>query len=225
MLAIHVRDCMTWITCGSELVVKHDGDGSLYNKFTAALKQRWRVEDEEPVTDLLNIEIKREGDAITLTQTSYITKLCREYFPDGPPAHIRMLPRCRIRWTSVSPSLKPPQMAPLPPTPRSQRSTSNFLVRFYTARRRRERMWHIPNLHAVPRDVTANRRAYGRRAPRTRVPQQTQPNRPSLPTQQPTTPRGLLRRRLEHWTVQRSQSGFVFTLGRASISWGSNVNP
>ena len=27
------------------------------------------------------------------------------------------------------------------------------------------------------------------------------------------------------WTVQRSQSGIVFTLGRASISWGSNVNP
>jgi|TARA_B100000513_G_scaffold90256_1_gene37964 hypothetical protein len=27
------------------------------------------------------------------------------------------------------------------------------------------------------------------------------------------------------WAVQRSQSGFVFTLGRASISWGSKRQP
>ena len=70
------------------ILYKHDRDGSLYDKFTTALKQRWRVEDEGPITDLLNIEIEREGDTITLKQASYIAKLSKEYFPDGPPAHI-----------------------------------------------------------------------------------------------------------------------------------------
>ena len=64
--------------------------GSLYSKFTAALKQRWRVEDEGPVTNLLNIQIEREGDTITLKQTSYITKLCGEYFSGSASSHTRL---------------------------------------------------------------------------------------------------------------------------------------
>ncbi len=38
-----------------------------------------KTRGEGPITDLLNIESEREGDAITLKQTSYITKLCKEY--------------------------------------------------------------------------------------------------------------------------------------------------
>ena len=79
--------------CGRPLhPLQHDDNVnvSLYSKFAAALKQRWRVEDEGPVTDLLNIEIEREGDTVTLKQTSYITKLCGEYFSDEPPAHIHV---------------------------------------------------------------------------------------------------------------------------------------
>ena len=44
-----------------------------------------------------------------------------------------MFPRCHIRWTSGSALLKPPQMAPPPPTPRSHQSKSGSLERFYTA--------------------------------------------------------------------------------------------
>jgi len=36
----------------------------------------------------LNIEIERGGDAVTLKQTAYIAKLSKEYFPNGPPAHV-----------------------------------------------------------------------------------------------------------------------------------------
>ena len=70
------------------ILYKHDGGGSLYNNFTTALKQRWRVEDEGPITDLLNIEIEHGDNAVTLKQTAYITKLNKEYFPNGPPADV-----------------------------------------------------------------------------------------------------------------------------------------
>eukprot|EP00965_Chrysotila_dentata_P044821 1489324-Pleurochrysis_carterae.AAC.1 len=32
----------------------HDGAGSLYEDFTSALSARWNVEDEGPISDLLN---------------------------------------------------------------------------------------------------------------------------------------------------------------------------
>eukprot|EP00965_Chrysotila_dentata_P138585 4583996-Pleurochrysis_carterae.AAC.1 len=35
----------------------HDGKGSLYNDFTDALTHRWNVDDEGPVSDLLNVDI------------------------------------------------------------------------------------------------------------------------------------------------------------------------
>ena len=65
--------------CGRPLQhpLQHDDNVSLYSKFAAALKQRWRVEDEGPITDLLNIEIERGGDAVTLKQTAYIAKLSK----------------------------------------------------------------------------------------------------------------------------------------------------
>ena len=62
-----------------------DGTDSLYASFTRELTQRWEVEDEGEVTDLLNIEISRQGASITLRQTAYIDKLTRERFPHAPP--------------------------------------------------------------------------------------------------------------------------------------------
>eukprot|EP00965_Chrysotila_dentata_P105838 3495951-Pleurochrysis_carterae.AAC.2 len=35
----------------------NDGDGLLYADFTAARSHRWNVEDEGPVSDLLNVDI------------------------------------------------------------------------------------------------------------------------------------------------------------------------
>eukprot|EP00965_Chrysotila_dentata_P057634 1911081-Pleurochrysis_carterae.AAC.1 len=53
----------------------HDGDGSLYQRFTADLASRWNVEDEGPVSDLLSVDISTESDCVTLRQEKYITHL------------------------------------------------------------------------------------------------------------------------------------------------------
>eukprot|EP00965_Chrysotila_dentata_P076997 2542252-Pleurochrysis_carterae.AAC.1 len=52
-----------------------DGPGSLYADFTAVLAERWNVEDEGPVSNLLNVDITRDADSILLRQESYITQL------------------------------------------------------------------------------------------------------------------------------------------------------
>ena len=63
----------------------HDDKYSLYHKFTAALQESWDVEDEGDVHDLLNVEIHREGNVVSLKQTSYIERLFSELLPDGIP--------------------------------------------------------------------------------------------------------------------------------------------
>ena len=65
-----------------------DGAGSLNASCTGELSRRWEVEDEGEDTDLPNIEIARQGNAVTLRQTAYITKLTREWFPNGTPASV-----------------------------------------------------------------------------------------------------------------------------------------
>eukprot|EP00965_Chrysotila_dentata_P169197 5587607-Pleurochrysis_carterae.AAC.1 len=57
-----------------DLFILHSGDerGSLYARFTDALSGRWNVEDEGPVSDLLNVEITRTDGHVTLSQGNYI---------------------------------------------------------------------------------------------------------------------------------------------------------
>ena len=63
----------------------HEGEGTLYAEFVAALFDRWKVEDEGEVSDLLNVEIDRTGDSVYLRQTNYIDNLVQQYAPDGVP--------------------------------------------------------------------------------------------------------------------------------------------
>ena len=71
-------------------VLYNNGDEhSLYHAFTTSLQERWQVDDEGEVSDLLNIEIKREAGHILLRQTAYIEKMCKEWFPEGVPAHVQ----------------------------------------------------------------------------------------------------------------------------------------
>lgn len=58
---------------------------SLYHQFTAALENRWNVEDKGPIHDLLNVEISREKDKVVLRQSGYIDKLLATYAPEGIP--------------------------------------------------------------------------------------------------------------------------------------------
>eukprot|EP00965_Chrysotila_dentata_P055814 1851033-Pleurochrysis_carterae.AAC.1 len=60
----------------------HDGEGSLYDEFTTALAQRWQVEDEGPVSDLLNVDIKVEDGCVELSQSKYIDSLVQTFLPD-----------------------------------------------------------------------------------------------------------------------------------------------
>eukprot|EP00965_Chrysotila_dentata_P052659 1747384-Pleurochrysis_carterae.AAC.1 len=45
-----------------------DSPGSLYESFTSDLAARWNVEDEGPVSDLLNVDISRDADHVLLQQ-------------------------------------------------------------------------------------------------------------------------------------------------------------
>lgn len=42
-----------------------------------------------PVSDLLNIEIRREDNKVMLTQTGYIEKMVRDWLPDGVPTNVQ----------------------------------------------------------------------------------------------------------------------------------------
>eukprot|EP00965_Chrysotila_dentata_P121867 4028180-Pleurochrysis_carterae.AAC.1 len=63
----------------------HDGAGSLYERFTSDLASRWNVEDEGPISDLLNVNISSADGCVTLKQEKYITHLVHTYLPDGVP--------------------------------------------------------------------------------------------------------------------------------------------
>eukprot|EP00965_Chrysotila_dentata_P081779 2699892-Pleurochrysis_carterae.AAC.1 len=45
-----------------------DSADSLYASFTTALSARWNVEDEGPVSDLLNVDITTDADCVLLKQ-------------------------------------------------------------------------------------------------------------------------------------------------------------
>ena len=71
---------------------------SLYQRFVARLKDRWKVEDEGPVSDLLNVEITRDDDGtVTLRQTAYIDRLASEFLAADIPPSVRGRPQCTIR--------------------------------------------------------------------------------------------------------------------------------
>ena len=56
-----------------------DGVGSLYQEFAKELTASWEIEDEGNITDLLGVEISREGSCVVLRQTAYIRKLVKTY--------------------------------------------------------------------------------------------------------------------------------------------------
>ena len=67
-----------------------DAAGSSFDSFRKRFFARWEAEDEGHMTDLLNVQIRREPDgSITLHQQPYINGLIQRFFPDGPPAHVQ----------------------------------------------------------------------------------------------------------------------------------------
>ena len=68
----------------------YDDEHSLYAAFATALQERFKVEDEGDVHDLLGIEFDFDSDgSVTLHQKTYIEKLVSDFFPDGVPAKLQ----------------------------------------------------------------------------------------------------------------------------------------
>ena len=67
------------------ILYNEDDKDSLYSQFTSDLSKRWDVDDEGEVSDLLNVEISRNDGGATLKQTTYIEKLVKTWLPDGVP--------------------------------------------------------------------------------------------------------------------------------------------
>eukprot|EP00965_Chrysotila_dentata_P018883 629419-Pleurochrysis_carterae.AAC.1 len=63
----------------------HDGETSLYAPFTEALPSRWNVEDDGPVSDLLNVDFSVDSTSVYLKQEKYIAHLVSAHLPDGIP--------------------------------------------------------------------------------------------------------------------------------------------
>jgi hypothetical protein len=61
-----------------DLCVIYDNDNkySLYLDFITKLQERWKVEDEGDLHDLLGIEFKFVGNTVTLHQQTYTSKSC-----------------------------------------------------------------------------------------------------------------------------------------------------
>ena len=67
------------------LLYSHDDEHSLYHRFTTDLQERWNVEDEGDVSDLLGIDISLKDSHVCLRQSAYIKRLTSEFFTSGVP--------------------------------------------------------------------------------------------------------------------------------------------
>ena len=71
-------------------IYSHDDEHSIYHSFTKQLMVDWKVEDEGPIADFLNIEFTQSKDGkVKLAQTNYIEKLVATHCPAGVslPSH------------------------------------------------------------------------------------------------------------------------------------------
>ena len=111
-----------------------DDEHSLYHMFTSDLIKRWDVEDEGEVSDLLNVEISRSNDGVTLRQTAYIEKLVDTWLLDGVPStfHFNSAPHAEDLPTKVLEALSVSE----PPDPELLRKYQSLVQALFSMRRR-----------------------------------------------------------------------------------------
>ena len=68
------------------IAYSHDDEDSLYAEFTRNLRDRWEVEDEGPISDLLAVQFAYSRGKVKLHQQEYIEKLVATHLPDGVPS-------------------------------------------------------------------------------------------------------------------------------------------
>jgi hypothetical protein len=193
-----------------------DGADSLYASFTHKLAQRWEVEDEGEVADLLNIEISRQGASVTLRQTAYIDKLTKEWFPEGPPAHVQLnsVPHPEnIRELVIHATGE--GAAPADPTLINKyRKLVGALL--YAATSTRPDIAYATSMLCRAMSKPTDELLAAALRVLAYLSRHKQVGLRYTPCTRP----------LEgfadaDWAVRHSQSGFVFQLGRAAVSWGS----
>ena len=201
------------------ILYNSDDEHSLYNRFVADLQRRWDVDDEGEVTDLLNIEISREGTGVVLRQRAYIEKLAAAWFPDGPPAHV---PVNATPHSDALPSLVLDAVSSTDPVDphllRRYQSLVGSLL-YASTNTRPDVAYAVGMLcRAMARPSTELLDAALRV-----LAYLHQHRRIGLRYECSDAP--LAGMADADWSVRHSTSGYVFTLSRAAISWGSKRQP
>ena len=195
----------------------HDDQYSLYHQFTTALKDEWDVEDEGEVHDLLNVEIKRDGNVISMKQTSYIERLLEDHLPDGLPKHFQSVktpcddklePRVRAAVEEVD-------IDSVDPTLRARFQSIVGALNYCVTNTRPDIAYPVGQLSRVLARPTPELLACAERVLcylyRTR-----QIGLCFVADQKP-----LMGMSDSDWAVKHSTSGWVFKFCSAAVSWGS----
>ena len=201
------------------ILYNHDDEYSLYHQFTTDLSKRWEVDDEGEVADLLNIEIVRGEHHVLLRQTSYIEKLAAAWLANGPPSHIQMnstphtdeLPS-QVLDAALCEDERDPELV------RNYQSLVGSLL--YAATNTRPDVAYAvgmlcramsrptPDLYEAALRVLAYLCRHKH-----------------IGLRYEASPSPLSGMADADWAVRHSTSGYVFTLARAAISWGSKRQP
>ena len=197
------------------IIYNSDDEFSLYSKFTTDLAKRWDVEDEGEVSDLLNVEITQEPNCVTLRQVSYIEKLANTWLPDGVPSgfHMNSTPHSESIQSDVLDALSRTE-SPDPDLHRRYQSLVGSLL--YAATNTRPDITYAVNMLC---------RAMARPSPELfsaglRVVSYLYRHR-HVGLRYESGPSTLSGMADADWAVRHSTSGFVFSMAKAAISWGS----
>eukprot|EP00965_Chrysotila_dentata_P176359 5823058-Pleurochrysis_carterae.AAC.2 len=123
------------------ILYSDDSPTSLYTAFTTDLSARWNVEDEGPVSDLLNVDIATDANCVLLKQEKYVAQLVDTYLPDGVPNsfHINHAPPSDDLPHYVDEALLAKGRGVLPDPKLRATYQSLWLERCYIVRRKRVR--------------------------------------------------------------------------------------
>ena len=205
-LGVYVDDLVT--------LYFHDDEHSLYQQFATEL-QKWDVEDEGELTDLLGVDFSFDGGVVSLTQTQYINRLAETYMPDGVASTVQsnQLPHGPDLPQHVADALVNTD-APDPAILRSYQSLVGALL--YCATNTRPDICYAVGMlcramsRPTPELLVAAERVLGYLI-RTK----------HIGLRFEASERPLHGYSDSDWATQHSTSGWVFMLNQAAVAWGS----
>ena len=201
-------------------ILYNNGDKySLYHKFTTDLQQRWSVDDEGEVSDLLNVEMYRTDGGVELRQTSYIEKLAKEWLPDGIPScmHINSAPHTESLPDLVLQALSSTEPVDSVLLRRYQSLVGSLL--YAATNTRPDIAYAVGMLCRAMGKPTAELFDAGLRV----VAYLSHHKHVGLRYECDQKP--LAGMSDADWAVKHSTSGYVFSMSKAAISWGSKKQP